>query len=294
MEQKARGPLLIAATAILWSFGGLLIKMIDWQPMTIVGMRAVFAAVILAVYMRKPRITFSPSVILGAICMSGTTILFVFANKLTTSANAIVLQYTAPIFIIVLSMIVQKKRPRVLDIAAVFVTFAGILLFFVNEMKGNDSTGLLGCMLALFSGITFAGVFFINQIPNAKPEESLLLGHLINIVIGLPFILTNVTFVPSAWIAITLLGVFQLGLAYVLFSIGIKRTPPVTASLIAALEPLLNPVWVFLFWPGHDRLGVLSIVGGVIVLITVVLYSVLSARQNRAVSALQTGTDVAG
>lgn len=288
MQGKAKGPLLIAATAVLWSIGGLFIKMIpNWHAMSIIGMRAVFAAALLAIFMRKPRITFSPSVILGGICMSGTTILFVFANKLTTAANAIVLQYTGPIFVILLSILFFKKRPRALDLVAVLVTFAGIALCMLDPQEGQST--LLGNALALLSGLTFAGVFFINQMPKAKPEESLLLGHLINIVVCLPVMLTNITFEPTAWIAITILGVFQLGLAYVLFSIGIKTTPPVTASLIAAIEPLLNPIWVFLFAPTHERPGSWGLIGGLIVLVAVVAYNVQSFRLQRRVP--DTGAD---
>lgn len=279
MNGKAKGPLLIAATAILWSFAGLLIKMIpNWDAMTIVGMRALFAAGVMALYMRKPHITFSPSVIVGGLCMSGTTILFVFANKMTSSANAIVLQYTAPIFIIILSLIFLKKRPRALDIAAVLATVAGIALFFFDQLQGS---ALLGNLIALASGLTFAGVFLVNQMPGAKPEESVLLGHLFNVAVSIPFIMTHITFEPRAWMAITLLGLFQLGLAYVLFSTGIKKTPPITASLIAALEPLLNPIWVYLFWPTHERPGAWALVGGVIVLTAVVAYNVLSMRMSR-------------
>lgn len=284
MKQSARGPLLIAATALLWSFGGLLIKLIPWNAMTIVGMRAVFAAAIMAIYMRRPRITFSFPVILGAVCMAGTTILFVFANKLTTSANAIVLQYTGPIFVILLSAIFLRKRPSALDIVAVLLTFAGIALFFFEKPQG-DTPGLplmpLGNILACLSGVTFAGVFLINRLPKTRPEEPLLLGHLINVAVGLPFILTNVTLEPVAWLAIVLLGVFQLGLAYVLFSIGIKTTPPVTASLIAVLEPLLNPVWVFLLGGSRELPGPLALAGGALVLVTVVAYNVISVRRSR-------------
>jgi drug/metabolite transporter (DMT)-like permease len=282
MQGKAKGPILIAATAILWSFGGLLIKMISWDAMTIVGMRAIFAAAIMAIYMRKPHITFSPSVILGALCLSGTTVLFVFANKLTTAANAIVLQYTAPIFVIILSLIFLKKRPRTLDIAAVLAAFAGIALFFIDQLRGGSN--LLGNILACLSGLTFAGLFLVNQMPKAHPEESVLLGHIINIVVGLPFILTHITFEPKAWMAITLLGIFQLGLAYVLFTIGIKLTQPVSASLIASLEPLLNPIWVFLLV--GERPGVWALVGGAVVLATVVVYNIVSARQSRRVEVL--------
>ncbi len=291
LKGNARGPVLIAITAVLWSFGGLFIKMIPWGAMTIIGLRAVFAAALLAIYMKKPKITFTPSVILGGICMSGTTILFVFATKLTTAANAIVLQYTGPIFVVILSIIFFKKRPRALDVGAVLATFLGIVLLVLGPQVGKSS--FLGNALACLSGLTFAGVFLINQMPNAKPEQALLLGHLINVVVCLPFVVTDVTFDQAMpWVAITLLGIFQLGLAYVLFSIGIKITPPITASLIAAIEPLLNPVWVFLV--NGERPGALSLVGGLIVLVAVVLYSVFTMRQQRLATQLEASASDTG
>ena len=211
MKDKAKGPILIAATAILWSFGGLLIKQISWDAMTIVGMRALFAAAVLLIYLRRwPKFTFTPSVIIGALCMSGTTILFIYANKLTTAANAIVLQYTAPIFIVIISIIYFKKRVRILDVVCVLAVFVGIGLFFFDQLQGD---ALLGNILAVLSGLTFAGVFLMNQMPNAKPEQSVLLGHFINIFVAIPFIVTNITFEPIAWVSIVILGIFQLGLA---------------------------------------------------------------------------------
>jgi drug/metabolite transporter (DMT)-like permease len=240
----------------------------------------VIAAAVIAIYMRKPRITFSPSVILGALCMAATTFLYIFANKLTTAANAIVLQQTAPIFVIILSAIFFKKRPRGLEILAVLLTFAGIALVFMDRMKASSASEMLGNVLACISGITFAGVFLINQMPKAKPEESLLLGNLIDIVICLPVIFTNITFEPTPWIAIVLMGVFQLGLSYVLFSIGIKITTPVSASIIAMLEPLLNPVWVFVMT--GEAPGALALAGGAVVLVTLIAYNVISIRRSRS------------
>jgi drug/metabolite transporter (DMT)-like permease len=275
MNGKAKGPLLIVCTAILWSFGGLLIKLVPWDAMTIVGVRSVFAALVMLVYMRRPHITFSWPVILGGLSMSGTTVLFVFANKLTTAANAIVLQYTAPIFVVLISIIFFRKRARALDLASVIMVFIGMALFFFDHLRAD---AMLGNILACLSGVTFAGVFLMNKAPGAKPEESVLLGHLINAVIGLPFAVMNVTFDLTAWGAISLLGIFQLGLAYVLFSIGIKHTPPISASLIASLEPLLNPLWVLLLT--GEAPGVWALVGGAIVIVTIVIYNVADSKQN--------------
>ncbi len=274
MRVNTKGPLLIAATAVLWSFAGILIKLVPWDAMTIVGIRALIAGVVMAIYMRRPHITFSPAVILGGLSLAATTMLFVYANKLTTAANAIVLQYVAPIFVLIMSALFFKKRFRPFDIIAVVVVFFGIALFFFDKLQ---ATAVLGNILALLAGVAFAGVFMINQMKGAKPEEALLLGHIINLVVSIPFIATHVTFEPLPWLYITLLGVFQLGLAYVLFSKGIKLTPPVAASLICTIEPLLNPVWVLLLT--GEKPGVFALIGGAVVLVTVVAYSIKASKQ---------------
>lgn len=277
MQTKYKGPLLIALTAVLWSSAGVLIKLVPWDAMTIVGLRSVFAAVVMAVYMRRPRITFTKPVVLGALSLSATMALFILANKLTTAANAIVLQYTSPIFVILISALLLKTRPKAMDIAAVGVVFAGMMLFFFDQLKAD---ALLGNILAILAGLSFAGVFIANRMPGAKPEQAMLLAYLINIVICTPFIALNVTFEAVPWVAITLMGIFQLGLAYVLFSIGIKTTSSVTASLIAAVEPLLSPVWVML--ATGEKPGAFAMAGGVVVLAAIVVYNVLSVRRSRA------------
>lgn len=279
MHPSKKGPLLIALTAVLWSFGGVLIKLVQWDAMTIVGMRAGLAAIVIAIYMRKPRLHFTPGMLLGTLCMSATTILFVFANKLTTAANAIMLQYTAPVFVILLGALLLHRRPKALDIAAVLVVFGGIVLLCAGQQKGSAT---LGNVLALLSGVSFAGVFFVNERDDAYPVESSLLSMIFNFVVAIPFIARGVTADPVSWGAVVLLGVFQIGLAYVLFSIGIRMTAPVAASLIAAIEPILNPVWVALV--RHEFPGPLAIAGCVLVLAAVVGYNVLSIRNARTVA----------
>lgn len=279
MHTKYKGPLLIAMTAVLWSSAGVLIKLVPWDAMTIVGLRSAFAAAVMAVYMRRPRITFTKPVVLGGVSLSATMVLFILANKLTTAANAIVLQYTSPIFVILITALLLKQRPKALDIIAVGVVFAGVMLFFFDQLKAD---ALLGNILAFLSGLTFSGVFIANRMPGAKPEQAMLLAYLINIVICAPFIATNVTFEAVPWLVIALMGIFQLGLAYVLFSIGIKTTSPITASLVAALEPLLSPIWVMM--ATGEKPGTFAIAGGVVVLITIVVYNILSSRRSRAIT----------
>ncbi len=263
------------AAALCWSFGGLLIKYIPWGAMSIIGLRALLAACVFALYRRSVRVSFTKGNILAALCLAGTTLLFVFANKLTTAAAAILLQFTAPIFIILIQVLFYKKKPRPAELAALAATVGGMLLFFVGRLEGGS---LLGNLLAICSGLSFAGVFVCNRRPDTRPEQSLFLGFVLNAAVGLPFVFSEVTADAAAWAAIVFLGVVQVGLAYVFFSIGIKHTQALPACLITALEPVLNPVWVALFV--GETPGPLAIAGGIVIVLAVVAYNVWEARRS--------------
>ena len=268
-SRDRKGPLFMFIASVCWSFGGLCIKFIPWNAMTIIGLRALLAAIVFAIYRRSVKIEFTKGNILAALCLSFTTVLFVFANKLTTAAAAILLQFSAPIFIILIQLVFYRKKPKLSEAIAVSVTILGMLLFFAGRLQ---SGGTLGNILAIVSGLTFAGVFVCNKRPDVVPEQSLFLGFLINAVIGLPFVITGVTADPIAWGSAVFLGVVQVGVAYIFFSNGIKRTSALLACLITALEPVLNPVWVAL--ATGENPGLYAIIGGVIIVLAVVCYNV--------------------
>ena len=263
----------MVAASICWSFGGLCIKFIPWGAMSIIGLRAFLAAIVFAVYRKSVKVNFTKGNILSALCLSATTVLFVFANKLTSAASAIFLQFSAPVFIILIQLVFYKKKPKPSEIIAVSVTLAGMLLFFAGQM---DSGSSLGNLLAIASGLSFAGVFVCNKRPDTSPEHSLLLGFIINAVIGMPFVFFEATADPVAWCAVIFLGVVQVGLAYVFFSLGIKKTSALLACLITALEPVLNPFWVALVT--GEIPGAFAMIGGAVIVITVVIYNIWSEQ----------------
>ena len=274
MPDRRKGPLFMAAAALCWSLGGLCIKFIPWSAMSIVGLRALLAAVVFAVYRRSVKINFTRGNVLAALCLSATTILFVFANKMTTAAAAILLQFTAPAFIILIELIFHKAKPRAGELAAVSVTLGGMLLFFADRLEPGN---LLGNLLAVASGLSFAGVFVCNRRPDTEPGHALFLGFLINAAAGLPFAAFSVTADPRAWGFMALLGLVQVGLAYVFFSEGIRRTAALPACLITALEPVLNPVWVAL--AAGETPGPFALAGGAVIVATVVGYQVWAAKK---------------
>jgi drug/metabolite transporter (DMT)-like permease len=203
------------------------------------------------------------------------------ANKLTTSANAIVLQYSAQVFILLFSFIFQKYVPSRKDLIAVTLTLFGISLFFIERLQ----TGYwFGDFIGLLSGVSFAGVFFANKLPNANPVDASLLGNLFSIFL-LPFLFFDnnfLTFSATNWTVILLMGTLQLGVPYILFSLGIKRTSAVKSSIIATIEPILNPIWVFLVV--QEVPGILSLFGGSIVLLTIVIYNITKTKENYKIS----------
>ncbi|MDR2572303.1 MAG: DMT family transporter [Oscillospiraceae bacterium] len=276
------GPIYIALASLCWSFGGIFIKFIPWGAMSIVGIRAVLAAAVFIIYRRSFKIEFTAGNILTAVCLSSTTVMYVFANKMTTAAAAILLQFTAPIFIILIYLIFYKKKPTISAVVAVLLTLFGMMLFFAENL---DSGAFWGNIMALISGLSMAGVYVGNKRPDTNPENALFLGFLINTCIGLPFAIAEVTADISAWIAVIILGIIQVGLAYIFFSKGIKKTPALLACLISAVEPILNPLWVMLagLWgvlPQLEVPGRFALIGGIVIILTVVGYNIWVERNN--------------
>lgn len=274
-RSKQRGILFVFLAAVLYSIGGLCIKVIPWNGMSINSARNLVSVVVIGGYLllTRHKLRFNRFIALGALSVCGTNVLFSLANKLTTAANTIVLQFTAPIFVILLSMLFWKRKPKKLDVITCFVVLAGVLCFF---MDGLEMGGMLGNFLALLSGLTYAGVFLLNDLPDSDPISSVFWGDILSIVLGLPFLLQETEFSAIAVGCVIILGAFQVGLAYILMCIGLRTTPAVTASLISGIEPILNPILVAVFY--GEPVGYMALIGAVIVVGSVILYNVLKAK----------------
>lgn len=276
MNIRRRNVFLVFLAAVLYSLGGLCIKMIPWSGMAINGGRTAIALVVIGAYMalaKKP-LRLNRWVVLGAACVCGTNILFSLANKMTTAANAIVLQFTAPIFALIIALILYKKRPQRLEVTTCIAVLVGLLFFFWDSLEAG---GGLGNVLAILSGVTYAGVFFLGDMLEGDSISAVFWGDVFSAVVGLPFVLQETDFSCEPMIWLLILGVFQVGFAYIFLTIGLQTTPPVTASLVSGIEPVLNPILVAVFY--HETVGVLAIVGSVIVVGGVLVYNVLLARQ---------------
>ena len=273
---KSRAIFFLIIAALLWSSGGLLIKLVAWNPIAIAGTRSAIAALVMLAFRRRMRFNWGPSQLGGAFCYAATVILFVAANKLTTAANAILLQYTAPIYVALASYWFLRERITRADLLAIGAAIGGMTLFFLDDLSMG---GLWGNIVSILSGIAFAGTaLFLRKQKDSSPLESLFLGNIVTFLIGLPFILRSS---PNAagWLGLVLLGVFQLGCSYILYAEAIKHVTALEAILIPILEPVLNPIWVFLML--SERPGKWAICGGIIVLTAVTLRCLSSLRRGQ-------------
>ena len=272
---KMRGIAAMLTASLCFATGGLLMKLIPWNPLAINGARNLIASVVIGLYILHThhRIKINSTVVFGAVCMAGVTTLFAMANKMTTAGNAIILQYTAPIWIVILLFLFFRKKPDRTALFSIMIVFFGILFFF---MEGISTGKWMGDLLALVSGVFYAGVFMLNQFEKGDALSSMFLGQLVCGVALTPLVSRETAFGAEVWIPVIILGVVQVGIAYIFFSIGIRYTDPVSASIIGAVEPILNPVLVAVFW--GERLGSLSIFGAVVVILGVLYYNISSVR----------------
>lgn len=270
-----RGLAYVLISAVCFSLAGVLIKVIPWNPISINGARCIFAIIPMYLYLRATGRCFhvNKQIIGGAVLDFAMLETFVIANKLTTAANAIVLQFTEPIWVILLAWIIFRSRPRRSAVVASFVVIAGIACFFYDSLNAG---GMLGNILAIVSGVAYAGVFLLKESPECDFECAAILGFAACFVAGIPFYPQETLFTPEILVTIVVLGVVQLGFAYFFLSKGLDVVSPVTASLTSTIEPLLNPILVAIVV--GETIGPISIFGAVLVVGAATAYNVYAAR----------------
>jgi len=278
-ERIATLQMLLCAT--LWSIAGILFKLIPWNGFAVAGMRSLIAGITIYVCMRLMglRYIFNRKTLIAGFFSGCTYLCFTVANKLTTSANAIVLQFTSPIFIIIYSAVFFGRVPRKQDVAVVLATLFGISLFFLDQLKPGY---LLGNFVAIAAGMFMAGMYVaVGEIEEEERFSGILNGQALTFLAGFPvFLATKPPVTPTAVTALLILGVFQLGLSYVLYVKASKYCPPLACCLLGAVEPLLNPVWVFLF--NGERPGVFALLGAAVVISSITVWSIWGQEREAA------------
>ena len=260
--EHQKGLLAVFAAGLLWSTGGIFIKLVTFNALQISFFRSFFAALVFIIIFKREIFYANIFTLINALLYSAILILFVIATKTTTAANAIFLQYTAPIYVLIFEPLINKTKYEKINIITIIVCFIGMTMFFMSKLSPGYMTGNI---LALLSGVAFAA-FLLGMRRNKKEFQfsSIFYG---NIIVGIicfssVFKLTNVTL--SNLLMVTFLGIFQIGIAYAIFSYGLKRVLAIEASLISMIEPVLNPVWVFL---GYGEVpSAMAIAGGIIII----------------------------
>ena len=281
-DQQLAGQLSVLFTAILWSSSGLFVKLLEWHPVVIASLRSYIAVFFLLII----RFIYPPHsgskneplpLWVGACAFSFTMLSFVIANRITTAANAIMLQYCAPIWAAFLAWWFIKEKPRLEHWGALVMVFGGMVLFFRDAL---GSGALVGDLLGFASGVSF-GLYsvLLRKIKDSKPQDIMLLGHAVTAFFGIPFIIMYPPALSISSVTIILyMGIIQIGLTSVLFVYGMKRVRAIQAMLIAAIEPILNPFWVFVFI--GEKPSLTALVGGAIIIITVLASSIIGWRRN--------------
>lgn len=284
LSPHQQGLLAVLAAAVLWSSGGLFIKWVSLDALGLTMWRSLLAGATIWLVARPPirsprrtnRLTWAL-----AFSYAATLLLFVSATKLTTAANAIFLQYTAPLYLLVIGALFLREKTTRLDYGTVAVAFGGMALFFVGKL---ETDALAGNLLALGSGVMLATMFALLRAPGCTADmrpQSMFLGNVI-LVVGLLavnlFRADSGVFTPGLQdvLGLIVLGVVQIGFAYLLFGFGVAHVQALEASLIGMLEPVLNPVWVFLFL--GETPGWWAVLGGAIIVAAVAVRTWISER----------------
>lgn len=269
------------AAALLWSTGGLFIKWTKLSGLELSFYRSFFAGLTVAIFTRKEGFGLNRLTGVASVLYAVLLVLFVLATKQTTAANAIFLQYTAPVYLLILEPLIYKEKFRRRDLITVLVCLGGMTLFFVGQLRPQDVAGNL---TALASGLCFALYFLLLRHSKARAvnrASSVIYGNLLAVVVLAPVGLAALDKIDLRdAFSFVYLGVVQLGLAYMLFTLAMARgVRSLDAGIIGYIEPVLNPVWVFLAI--GERPSKWALVGGTIIIAVVFLHTVRDAREKR-------------
>lgn len=272
--ERRKAIFFLILAAVLWSTSGIVVKALGWSPLAVLGGRSIFSSLVLFAFLRRFPSRFSLWQVVAAASYVLTQFFYISSLGLTTAANAIFLQYTAPVYIILLAFLILREKPSRADWVAMLVIFTGLVMFFGDSLSLD---GITGNFMAIMSGVTLAMMTVaLRAQKDGTPGESFLLGNLFTAIFCFYFVLQEPWTIKS-WASIFYLGIFQIGLASVVFSIAIKSIPALEATLIGMLEPILNPVWVFLFL--GETPGPMAFLGALVVLAGVVISSIAGARE---------------
>jgi DME family drug/metabolite transporter len=262
LHEHQKGLIAVFTAGLMWSTGGIFIKLITLNALQICFFRSLWAALVFLIIFKKNIFYANLFTFINALMYTGVLILFVSATKLTTAANAIFLQYTAPIYVLIFEPLINKTKYEKANIITIIICFIGMSLFFVGRLSPGDKWGNI---LGLLSGIALAA-FLLGMRKNKKEFQfsSIFYGNIFVSLFCINSLFGALDLSTSNILMVSFLGIFQIGIAYAIFSYGLIRVYAIEASLIAMIEPVLNPVWVFL---GYGEVpSIMAIIGGIIII----------------------------
>ncbi len=281
MTARNKSVLFIFLAAVLWSTGGVFIKATLLDAFQTSFWRSLFASLAILMLIRPKKLLLDSTTLIASIAYMATLILFVLGTKLTTAANAILLQYTAPIYILVLAHFILDEKMMRIGVITVALCVVGMATFFLDKLSPE---GVVGNLSALCSGIAFALMtVFLRKNKGGEPVSAILLGNVwIVASCGAIILVQHQTLeafrlTPQDALMTGYLGMFQIAIPYILFVQAIKHIPALEASLLSMLEPILNPIWVMLFVGEFPSLN--AVIGGSVIIGAVALQSIVAARQ---------------
>ncbi len=258
-----QGILAVAAGALLWSTSGVFIKLLPFDAFTILFYRSGLAALFYAVLFRRQLLEMNARAWVNSVVYCLVLLSFVSATKMTTAANAILLQYTAPVYVLLAEPMLFKTRLERVNVITILICLAGMVILVSGDLAVGDWVGNL---LALVSGITLAALI-LGQRRNAPEfqDRSIFWGNVFVALVGLPFALQAQTPTVEHWLMFGWLGFIQLGVGNLLFFYGLKRVLAVESALLGMMEPIFSPIWVLIFYGEKPSTG--AVAGGILMMI---------------------------
>jgi len=268
--QRGRALVALVAVGLLWSTAGALIKYVPWPAAAIWGLRSAIAALALIAGFRPSWRGLTRTEWAAGCALAATTGLFILANKWTTAANAILIQYSAPAWAAPPAAVVPREPPTRVDVLTIVLALAGVGLFFVDQLALDH---VAGNVVALVAGITFAtNVVLLRKIAvdgRGSALRAMILGHVIAAAIGLPFVVSAPPLPASGWAAMVALGLLQQSAPTFLYAWAIRRVTAVEGLLIPIVEPICSPIWVWLAF--GEQPGAWALLGGAIVVAAIMM-----------------------
>jgi drug/metabolite transporter, DME family len=269
---RVRYRLYLLTAALLFSTGGAAIKSATLSGWQVASFRSGVAALLLVLVMPKARRGWSWRVLPVAAAYAATLVLFVLANRLTTAANTIFLQSTAPLYVLLLAPLLLHERIRAKDLLYATVVAGGLALFFVSSEQAVATApdprrgNLVGVAAGFTWALTVTGLRWLSKSNfSGSAMAPVVLGNVLACLVALPMALPVAAATPTDIVVVLYLGAIQVGLAYVFMTRGLRHVPAFEASAVLLLEPVLNPIWAWLVH--HERPGPWAIAGGAIIIL---------------------------